>query len=388
MIRAAAPRIVVGVVAMLAAVPAGQGSATLFPEAAREKLDLDDYVVTDPSAGYFDVEARRAFLAKTADPMLRAQIAELGLEVGCASKLAMPVIAGELRLPSFYDEPDAWRAAIEPLFAFEDAVSALAGGFVATGDPAFGGCLLDLLGQWAGADALMRFHHTEQDLQAWFNIEDMLFAAGLAYAAVRDELPGRAADKRRIDAWLARAAHNHLSVRGGPSSCCNNHLYRRALYAAIIGVLADDDELFQVGVGALLSALHELTEEGAFPREIGRGTRAAHYQNYALLYLVPIAQIIERQGYPAFDLAVDGRTLRDAVDFTIDLLEDPASLLGLAPPGQDYEFIHDSQYFAWMEIWLSRFDAPRLERFVAPRRPLYNRSAGGYVTLFFWHPGD
>jgi poly(beta-D-mannuronate) lyase len=372
---------------MLVATPASQGRA-LFSQAAREALDLDDYVVTDPTAGYFDVEARRAFLARTTDPMLRAQMAELGAEVGCAGKLAIPVIAGELRLPSFYDEPKAWRAAIEPLFAFEDAVSALAGGFVATGDPAFGGCLLDLLGQWAGADALMRFHHTEQDLQAWFNIEDMLFAAGLAYAVVRDELPGRAADKRQIDGWLARAAHNHLSVQGGPSSCCNNHLYRRALYAAIIGVLADDDALFRVGVGALLSALHELTEEGALPREIARGMRAAHYQNYGLLYLVPIAQIIERQGYPAFDLGVDGRTLGDAVDFTVDVLEDPASLTGLAPPGQDYGFIHDNQYFAWMEIWLSRFAAPRLERFVAPRRPVYNRSVGGYVTLFFWDPGD
>jgi poly(beta-D-mannuronate) lyase len=386
MIRACGSGVLLAFVAMLVATPASQGRA-LFSEAARETLDLDGYVVTDPTAGYFDVEARRAFLARTTDPMLRAQMTELGT-VGCAAKLAIPVIAGELRLPSFYDEPKAWRAAIEPLFAFEDAVSALAGGFVATGDPAFGGCLLDLLGQWAGADALMRFHHTEQDLQAWFNIEDMLFAAGLAYAAVRDELPGRAADKRRIDAWLARAAHNHLSVRGGPSSCCNNHLYRRALYAAIIGVLADDDELFQVGVGALLSALHELTEEGAFPREIGRGTRAAHYQNYALLYLVPIARIIERQGYPAFDLSVDGRTLRDAVGFAIDVLEDPARLGDLAPREQDLWFMKDNQYFAWMEIWLSRFDAPRLERFVAPRRPLYNRSAGGYVNLFFWHPGD
>jgi poly(beta-D-mannuronate) lyase len=39
-----------------------------------------------------------------------------------------------------------------------------------------------------------------------------------------------------------------------------------------------------------------------------------------------------------------------------------------------------------MEIWLSRFDAPRLERFIAPHRPVYNRSAGGYVTLLFWDP--
>jgi poly(beta-D-mannuronate) lyase len=385
---AASGGVLVATVMMLAAVASSQGGAALFSEDERMALDFDDYVVVDSSAGYFDVAARRAFLAETSNRTLRAQAAELGGEVGCAERLRMPVIAGELRLPSFYDEPDAWRAAVEPLFAFEDAVSALAGGFVATGDAAFADCLIDLLGQWAEADALMRFHHTDDDLQAWFNIENMLFAAGLAYSVVRDQLPGRALDKRRIDAWLARAAHNHLSIPGGPSSCCNNHLYRRALYATIIGVLVGDDDLFRVGVGALVSALHELTEEGALPRETARGRLAAHYQNYGLLYLVPIAQIIERQGYPAFELSVGGRTLRDAVDFTIDVLEDPGTLAELAPPRQDYGFIHDNQYFAWMEIWLSRFDAPRLERFVAQRRPLYNRSAGGYVTLFFWDPGD
>jgi poly(beta-D-mannuronate) lyase len=364
----------------------GQAAAELFTLEQRADLDLSGYVVADRGAGYFDVAARRAFLEATDDPILRRQMAELGQEVACAPKLALQVLDHELRLPSFYGEPEAWRAAIAPVAAFEDAVSALAGGFVASGDPAFAGCLLDLLGQWADAGALLRFYHDPQDLQAWFNIEDMLYAAGLAYAVVRDRLPGRAADQQRIEDWLVRAAENHLAIPGGPGSCCNNHLYRRALYATIIGVVAGHDGLFQTGVGALLSALLEMTAQGALPREVGRGERAAHYQNYALLYLVPIAQIIERQGYPAFALEVDGRGLQDAVDFAIDVLEDPAHLGDLAPPTQKLWFIEDDQYFAWMEIYLTRFEAPRLERWIAPRRPVYNRSAGGYVTLLFWDP--
>ena len=100
----------------------------------------------------------------------------------------------------------------------------------------------------AQADALMRFHYHPQELQAWFNIENMLFAAGLAYAVVRDQIPERAADQQRIEQWLVRAAQNHLAIGGGPQSCCNNHLYRRALYASIIGVVSGDDGLFQVGV--------------------------------------------------------------------------------------------------------------------------------------------
>jgi poly(beta-D-mannuronate) lyase len=379
-------RMIAWLVALALLWPGGQAGAEPFSREQRSALDLSGYVVTDRDAGYFDVAARRAFLGITDDPILRLQMAELGHDVACAQKLALQVLDHELRLPWLYEEPEAWREAVAPLFAFEDAVSNLAGGFVATGDAAFASCLLDLLAQWAEADALMRFYYDPQELQAWFNIEDMLFAAGLAYAVVRDQLPGRAADQQRIEDWLVRAAQNHLAIPGGPDSCCNNHLYRRALYATIIGVVAGDDGLFQVGVGALLSALHEMTPRGALPREVARGARAAHYQNYALLYLVPIAQIIERQGYAAFGLKVDGRSLHDAVDFTMHVLEDPTQLGDLAPREQNLWFVGDDQYFAWMEIYLARFDAPRMERWIAQSRPVYNRSAGGYVTLYFWDP--
>jgi poly(beta-D-mannuronate) lyase len=272
------------------------------------------------------------------------------------------------------------------LFAFEDAVSDLTGAFVATGDRYFSDCLLDLLGEWASADALSEFYYTPSEPQAWFNVEDMLFAAGLAHAVVRDQTPGRTADKARISAWLARIARNHLSIPGGPSSCCNNHFYRRALYATVIGILNADDGLFQVGVKALMSALHEMGPRGEFPREIARGARAVHYQNYALLYLVPIAELIERQGYPAYGLRVDGHSLHDAVAFAMDILEDPAELGDLAPRGQDLGFIDDDHYFAWMEIYLSRFADPRIARWLASRRPVFSRSAGGHLTLFFWDP--
>ena len=323
--------------------------------------------MVDPDAGCFDVAARRAWLQTTSDPVLRQTRDRLGLEVGCRDKLALPVIDHELRLPSFYRDQEAWREAIRPLFAFEDAVSDLAGAFVATGDRYFADCLLDLLGKWAAADALSRFHYTPDERQAWFNVEDMIFAAGLAYAVVRAQVADRAADKQRIDAWLGRVARNHFAVRGGRSSCCNNHFYRRALYATVIGILNADDEMFRIGVSALLSALHEMGPRGELPREIARGARAVHYQNYALIYLVPIAQLIERQGYAAFDLQVDGRSLHDAVSFALDLLEDPSEIGDLAPRRQDLRFIEDDQYFAWMEIYLSRFADARMERWVAER---------------------
>jgi poly(beta-D-mannuronate) lyase len=309
------------------------------------------------------------------------------MEVGCRQNLALPVIDYELRLPAFYRDQAAWREAVRPMFAFEDAVSNLAAAFVATGERYYGDCLLDLLAKWADADALSRFHYTPSESQAWFNVEDMLFAAGLAYSVVRDQVGGRVDDKARIDSWLARIARNHLSIPGGSSSCCNNHFYRRALYAAVIGILNADDDLFQVGVRALLSAIHEMGPRGELPREIDRGAKAVHYQNFALVYLVPLAELIERQGYPVYSLDEGGRSLHDAVAFAIDILEDTSRLGDLAPAQQDLRFVEDDQYFAWMEIYLSRFAAPRIDRWLAERRPVYNRSAGGQVTLYFWHPG-
>jgi len=358
----------------------------LFTVEEREALDLDRYVVVDPSAGYFDVAARQAWLRSTSEPILRQTIGRLRTEVGCRDKLALPVIDHELRMPSFYREQEAWREAIRPLFAFEDAVSDLAGAFVATGDRYFADCLLDLLGKWATADALSEFHYTPTEPQAWFNVEDMLFAAGLGYAVVRDQVDGRTTEKQRINAWLTRVARNHLSIRGGPSSCCNNHFYRRALYATVIGILNEDDDLFRVGVGALMSALNEMGPRGEFPREISRGARALHYQNYALLYLVPIAELIERQGYAAYGLRIHGRSLHDGVAFAMDILEDPAQVADLGAPRQNLWFLEDDQYFAWMELYLSRFANERIERWLAARRPVYSRSAGGHVTLFFWEP--
>jgi hypothetical protein len=38
----------------------------------------------------------------------------------------------------------------------------------------------------------------------------MLSATSLGYAVVRDQVAGRDADKRRIDAWLRRIARHHF----------------------------------------------------------------------------------------------------------------------------------------------------------------------------------
>ncbi|WP_240464636.1 alginate lyase family protein [Modicisalibacter sp. 'Wilcox'] len=353
----------------------------------RNQLDLSKYTVNDPNASYFDVPARMKLLQQTENPMLLTQVEALSTGPSCQQLLAIPPLDTEIRIPGFYPSPKAWRKISGPLFQFEKAVAKLAGAYVTSGDVYYGQCLIRFLDKWARHDALLKFYYESSQPQAWFSTESMIFSAAEAYSVVRPAVKGMEEEKQRVNQWLSKLAYKHKAIPGQPNnSCCNNHFYRRALYASMVGVLTDDDKLFRFGVSAIYSALHDMTEEGALPLEMKRGRRASHYQNYALLYLIPNLQIISRQGYDVFNLEVDGHTIQDAVNFDIEILEDPDKLGDLAPHEQYKGFLKDDQYLAWMEIYLSHFDEPRLEPFLRTMRPIENRGAGGYVTLYFMDP--
>ncbi|MBD3897700.1 alginate lyase family protein [Halomonas sp. ML-15] len=370
-----------------AALLGAASSAAALTIAEREALDLSDYTVNDPEAGYFDVEARMALLDDTHNAMLLQELDELATGVSCRQLLSIPPITTRLRVPGFYPNPEEWRLASEPLFQFEDSVSLLAGSFVATGDDYYADCLVTFLERWAVNDALMDFHYESMEPQAWFATESMIFAAAMAYSVVRPHVEDREQEQADVEDWLKRLSDRHIGIPGEEgNSCCNNHFYRRALYAAMVGVLLEDDELFQIGVSAVYSALHDLTEDGALPLEVARGRRATHYQNYALLYLIPIMEIVSRQGYDIYSLEIDGRDIHDAVDFLMQAIYDPANLGEDVPLEQFGGFLQDPQYFVWMELYQTRFDDPRIADFLPRLRPIYNRSAGGYMTLYVMPP--
>lgn len=354
----------------------------------RQRLDLSQYTVTDPDASYFDVKARMALLARTDNDLLQYASDQLKHGPSCQQELAKPALDSVIRIPGYYPQPKAWELASEPLFDFEDTVSNLAGSYVATSDTYYADCLVRFLDKWARHDALSEFYYNRLEPQGWYSTESMMFAAAMAYSIVRPAVEGREEEIARINDWLNRLAHKHSSIRGGDPSCCNNHFYRRALYASMIGVLTDDDELFQFGISAIYSALSDMTPQGALPHEMARGRRASHYQNYALLYLVNIMQVAYRQGYDLFNFEYHGHTIDDAVQFALDTFDDPAALGDLATHAQYRGFLDDEQYLAWMEIYLKHRDDPRVSHYVSQKRPIDNRSAGGYVTFYFMDPKD
>ena len=362
-------------------------SAETLSREERLALDLSHYRVNDTDASYFDVEARMALLSETDNPILLQQQDEHSLGPSCQQLLNFKPVTTRGGIPGFYPNPEEWELATEPLFAFEDSVSTLAGAFVASGDTFYADCLVRFLHGWAEAKALTTFRYNSQEPQAWFASESMLFAAAMAYSIVRPFVEDLEEERAEVERWLYGLALQHSAIHGEPEeSCCNNHFYRRALYASVIGVLVEDDDLFRFGVSAIYSALHDMTESGALPLEVRRGRRATHYQNYALNYLVTNMQVIHRQGYDIFDLEYEGSNIHQAVDYLFRILDNPEALGDYAPLEQFTGFLRDPQYFTWMDIYLSHFDHPPMADFIRRVRPTYNRSAGGFITLYFMDP--
>ncbi|MEL7968531.1 alginate lyase family protein [Vreelandella neptunia] len=352
----------------------------------RMSLDLSQYRVNDTDASYFDVKARMAQLEQTDSSILLQLKDDISLGPSCNQMLNTKPITTRGAIPGFYPNPDDWLLVTEPIFDFEDSVSNLAGAFVASGDLYYAECLVHYLSNWAEAEALTSFVYDSVRPQAWYASESMLFAAAMGYSIVRPFIDGLGKERADVEQWLHGLALRHSAVPGGLGSCCNNHLYRRALYASMIGVLVEDDDLFRFGVAAIYSALHDMTEEGALPHEVARGRRATHYQNYALGYLITNMQVIQRQGYDIFNLEYENSSIHKGVDFLFQILEDPAALGDYAPREQYTGFLRDSQYFTWMEIYLSHFDYPSMATLVSRARPTYSRSAGGPITLYFMDP--
>jgi len=97
----------------------------------------------------------------------------------------------------------------------------------------------------------------------------------------------------------------------------NNHAYWRALCAASVGILTDDNKLYRDALEQYVRAIGQMNPDGSLPLEMARHENALHYQSFALTPLVMIAELAHRQGTDLYSMRVNGHTIADAVDFLV-----------------------------------------------------------------------
>jgi poly(beta-D-mannuronate) lyase len=332
--------------------------------------DLAAYRVTDANASFFALEDRYNQSGSNAQT-----------ELHCPRHALARPIDYYVTMPAFYEDRDGWREASKPFFAFEAQATNFAANYVLSGNPAYARCLIALLSAWADRHALLAFDYDGNHGQAWYAIQWTTATAGLAYSVVRAEPSLSKADRRKIEAWLSSVVTKHISYPGNRTSCCNNHLYWRGLGAAIIGVVTEDDDLFHFGIAAYRAALQSMNPDGSLPLEVARGARALHYQNFAILPLIFIAEVAARQGYDLYSLEIEGRQIHLAVGFLLNALDNPKSLQRYAETKQDTSFVDRGEELNWLEPYHRRFPSHTTGRWLNRLRPLSHTWSGGPSTL-------
>lgn len=98
-----------------------------------------------------------------------------------------------------------------------------------------------------------------------------------------------------------------------------NHAVAAVLPSTTLGAWIGDRGLYQRGLTQFQIVLDNIRDDGSFPTETRRGSRALHYTGLQLSYLTTIAEIARAQGDDLYALkGGSGRDLHDAVDFAFD----------------------------------------------------------------------
>jgi poly(beta-D-mannuronate) lyase len=335
-----------------------------------------------PHASVLDLPARQAFLASTTEPRLRAAIKDLR---SCVATPAVPAPTGRIDIPHHYlsgshgPTNPAEAAATRVYAAFERRITAGMNQYVATASQAEAQCALAQLDQWAQAHALLDYDPKESS-QAWYQVEWTLSSAGVTDSVLVNDTTLDPAQQQRVTHWLDAAAHKLISFEK-PNELGNNHHYWRALAATSVGVLANDNDLFRLGVDTYKQAIGQLDPSGAFPREMARHERATHYQGFALQPLIVIAEFAARQDIDLYGYQSHHRSIRDAILFYGNAIDSPSLIKPYTSDPQTAGF--GSSDFAPFEFYVARFGREGIPPSILKglRRPTTSTRIGGSTTV-------
>jgi poly(beta-D-mannuronate) lyase len=338
--------------------------------------------VTDPHASVVDVQSRQAALKAATDPVLMAAIKGLR---SCVATPQIAAPAGRMIIPKHYlsgsngPANPAEAVATRVYSAFEARITAGMNQYLATGSHSESSCALQQLDIWAQAHALLDYDRQDSP-QAWYQVEWTLSVAGITDSVLVNDSTLDPAQIRRVTAWLREAAHQDISCER-PTDSDNNHHYWRGLAATAIGVTAADDKLFRFGVNAYKEAIAEIDRRGALPKEMARHENAIRYQGFALQPLILIAQFASRQGIDLFSYQTHKRTIRDAILFFGDAVDDPSLIRPYTVDPQAGGF--KPRDFAEFAYYSARFGVEGLPSAIvhALQSPTTSVHLGGSTTI-------
>ena len=299
------------------------------------------------------------------------------------------------------------------LRGFADYMQLYGADYLMSGDPATGAALLSNLRAWASANALSVFpgialgQPNQPDFLPKYLLQQILLPVITTWSLLRHDPLVTPADRVLIEGWLNRVVAYGTEPFGGPQ---NDYFPFNVGYLTLgvrmaWGVLNGSDTAVAEGVERIYMGLHQMRPDGSFPREVARGACALRYQSIQTQNLLVLAELAARQGYDAYALSVEGKTLHHAVKFILDAIDSPGVIAGYAaanptacdlPPGSPMETNRiitapgGGTVSAWIEPYIARFpshpNSARLWKFLqgglTANRPVRHSYSGSNTTCF------
>lgn len=348
-----------------------------------EKNRIDQAHIVNPSASFLDVAARRADLASATNPRVLLALQD---RRGCTNSEQPDPPAGRMVIPHHYlsgsngpINPEEAKATV-PYHKLQNAVTDGASRYVATGDHADAACVASLLARWAAAKALLDYSYRESS-QAWYQVEWTLSSISLAYSIVQSDPVISADQRRQILKWMHDVTDYMFDQDPHPDDHAreNNHAYWRALCAASVGILTNDNKLYRRALEQYVRAIGQMNPDGSLPLEMARHENALHYQSFALTPLVMTAELAARQGTDLYSIRVNSHTIADAVDFLVRASANLDLMKQYASEPQTFSLFSGKKPPAWLEFWAARHPGKPWDSLL--NQPLSDSTIGGNATL-------
>ena len=329
---------------------------------------------------YFNVSLRKKYLNNSVNKIP----GEPRGKISCESLKKPEPINYFIKIPPYYEDHTGYKKATQPFKEYGKYLAEITARYVSTQNIKYSNCLLFTLKEWAIANAFFHFDYDGNKKQAWYEIDMALSATAMAYSIIKSSIPVDKNDSVPIENWLRKVALKQISFPGGPNSCCNNHAYWRGLTAISVGVVSQDEKLFSFGIQKYKDAIDSLNVDGSFPREMMRGRRAIHYQNFAIWPLIYIAEFAYHQGVNIYNYRSSKKNIHLAISFFIRSLNNDKLITLYTKEKQDLYFFNKGWALNWMEPYNARFPSIALEKILVNKRPIAHPYGGGYSTLFFY----
>ena len=344
-------------------------------------------------SGLFDVQSRKDLLASKAGETLRKS---------CMAIAADPKWASMTAIDGF--KPTAGYGTDRAGAEFAWAMMVLSGRALA-GDVKSSAMLQKILAQWASANA---FHDTELAHDAYYALKRALLPTIVAFAIVRDDLPGD--QVRSIQTWLDPLVRRVDHLFDGEVDL-NNHRYLADSVLMLWGGVVGDDALYAKGRDRYLTILSEARDDGSLPLETRRGARSLWYMRQSLTSMVVMAEVARGRGENLYDTESSDseepqKSIWTIFSYWLNGIHDPALVNAYAAenyiPGPEFDYLKQDHgflekrsngrhYLAFLEA-LQTLPSDRLtiERAnqllhedALSERPLIDEFIGGNATCFW-----